>query len=270
MRRALLHNCISRYNSPMSDYALRASIGLLKRVPGGTVRLGSRYHPREVMRRVIYIPEFELAQSPVTTNQYSVFIESGGYTEQKWWSPEGWAWAQGAGEGWGRENRQLPEGWEIQRSRSFHPITGVGWFEAEAYCRWLAAMKRQAVRLPTEDEWERAARGDDERPFPWGDGFAPTITNTVEADLRTTVPAGSLEQDVSPFGVLEMSGNVQEWTSSTYAPFEGEVFPAAPPFYAARGGSFNDTAYGARAAYRRAYPPGYFFPFLGFRIVVGT
>lgn len=252
----------------MTDYALRASIGLLKRIPGGTLRLGSRFHAREVVRRVMYIPEFEIAHTAVTTNQFAPFIESGGYAEQKWWSAAGWAWVQGAGDGWGRENRKQPDAWEVQRHRAYHPVTGVCWYEAEAYCAWLAALKRQAVRLPSEEEWERAARGDDERPFPWGEDFAAERTNTFERDLRSTVPAGSLETDISPFGVLELCGNVQEWTSSAYTPFEGELC-LSPEQRVARGGSFNDTAYGSRTSYRRPYPPSYFFPFLGFRVVVG-
>ena len=76
-----------------------------------------------------------------------------------------------------------------------------------------------------------------------------------------------MPNDTSPYGVLDMAGNVQEWTASPYQPLPGEVYPPGDLFVA-RGGSFNDTAYGARTSYRRAYPPGYFYPYLGFRVVV--
>ena len=147
-------------------------------------------------------------------------------------------------------------------------MVGVTWYEAEAYCAWVSDQKKLIVRLPSEVEWEYAARGEDGRPFPWGDGFDTNLTNTVERELHDTVEVATIEGDVSPFGVLDMAGNVQEWTTSSYTPLPDEVI-SATDLRIARGGSYNDTAYGARASYRRAYPPGYYFPFLGFRVVVG-
>ena len=253
---------------PVTDLAANASIGLVRRVPGGTLRLGSRFHPREQPRRGVYVAEFEMAHTAVTVSQYGAFLESGAARQARWWSPAGWAWRQGeAGEGWGREDRHQPEGWETQRRRPYHPLVGVTWYEAEASCAWLGDQKKRAVRLPTEAEWERAARGDDDRPFPWGETFSAALTNTLESGLDDTVPAASLTGDASPYGLLEMGGNVQEWTSSHYTARADETY-ADERLYVARGGSFNDTAYGARTSYRRAYPPGYFFPFLGFRVAV--
>ncbi|HLF89623.1 MAG TPA: SUMF1/EgtB/PvdO family nonheme iron enzyme, partial [Anaerolineales bacterium] len=155
-----------------------------------------------------------------------------------------------------------------QKSRQYHPITGVTWYEAEAYCNWIANAKKQRVRLPTEEEWERAARGDDTRPFPWGEEFDPTLANTLESERGMTVQVGSVERDASPFGIHDLAGNVQEWTASDYDPLPEEKFPAAT-LRVVRGGSYYDTAYGARTSYRRAYPAGFFYPFLGFRVVVG-
>jgi formylglycine-generating enzyme required for sulfatase activity len=251
----------------MSDYSLKASIGLLKRVPSGDVRMGSRFHLREAPPRKVPVAEFEIAHAPVTVNQYAVFIESGAINEQHWWSEPGWAWLHGESDGWGRENCLLPDRWEVQRRRMYHPVVGITWFEAEAYCNWISHQKKLLVRLPTEEEWERAARGDDSRPFPWGEEFDPALANTLESDHRDTVEVASIAGDASPFGVLGMCGNVQEWTSSTYQPAPAETFPAGP-LYVARGGSFEDSVFGSRTSYRRAYPPGYFYPFLGIRVVV--
>lgn len=253
----------------MNGYVFKASIGLLKRVPSGTVRLGSRFHPREQPLRSVQIPEFEIAHAPVTVSQYAVFLESGAANQQRWWSVTGWAWRQALSDGWGREERSKPDRWEIQRRRQHHPVVGVTWFEAEAYCNWIADQKKLIVRLPSEEEWERAARGDDARPFPWGEEFDASLANTLESDYRDTVEVASIPGDASPFGVLGMCGNVQEWTSSRYPPLADEVF-AADILQVVRGGSFNDTVYGARISYRRAYPPGYFYPFLGFRVVVSA
>jgi iron(II)-dependent oxidoreductase len=253
--------------NPDPNAQIRATVGLLKRVPSGMLRMGSPFHPREWPVSNHFVPEFEIGHAPVTVSQYAVFLETGAANDSRWWSTDGWDWLQGKRDGWGRENRRQPDRWLIQSRRPFHPVVSVSWFEVQAYCAWLSDQTKQTVRLAFEEEWERAARGGDRRPFPWGEEFSVEITNTIESDMRDTVPAASLEVDRSPFGVLEMAGNVQEWTASDYTPLEGELFPPGP-LKVVRGGSFNDTSYGARTSYRRAYPPGYYYPFLGFRVVV--
>jgi formylglycine-generating enzyme required for sulfatase activity len=252
----------------VADLPTDASIGLLKRIPGGYLHAGSWFHPREqVRRRTAYIREFDIASSTVTVNQYRAFVKDNGYMEERWWTKEGLGWLHGRACGWGRADRKRPEGWDEQKKNPHHPLVGITCFEAEAYCAWLTAEKGRAVRLPSEDEWERAARGDDQRPYPWGEVFLSGLANTLESERHETVPAASFPSDVSPFGVMDMAGNVQQWTSEAYSPLPDEAFPEGP-LRVVRGGSFHDSAYGARTSYRRAYPPGYFFPFLGFRIVV--
>jgi len=250
------------------DYTARASIGLTKRIPSAYVRLGSKFHPREQPARQVMVPEFMIAHVPVMVSQYQVFMQSGGPDEREWWSEQGWAWRQGEIDGWGRSKRSHPDGWNKQKHHAHHPVTGVTWYEAEAYCNWIRATKAVAARLPREEEWERAARGEDTRPFPWGEEFQATYTNTLETDQNRVVDVGKMTGDQSPFGIYDMAGNVQEWTLSPYAPLPDEAFPNAP-LYAVRGGSYNDTAFGARTTYRRGYPAGYFYPFLGFRIAIG-
>jgi formylglycine-generating enzyme required for sulfatase activity len=249
------------------DYARRASIGLTRRIPSGTVRMGSRFHPREEPLRSVYVREFEIGHVPVTVSQFSIFLRSGAMDTQGWWSQAGWAWRQEQGYGWGRSDRSQPDRWADQKSRSHHPVTGISYYEAEAYCRWLTDAKKRLVRLPSEEEWERAARGSDSRPFPWGEHFNPDFTNTLECDNGTTFEAGSIPGDTSPFGVHDLAGNIQEWTGSRYTPYPGEEVPPGD-LQVVRGGSYNDTAFGARTSYRRGYHAGYFFPYLGFRVIV--
>jgi len=251
------------------DYSSKASIGMLKRIPAGYFRMGSRFHAREYPPRMMQVGEFQIAQVPVTVSQYSVFIDSKMYKDKKWWSAEGWEWFNGKSVGWGRKDRNMPDGWEAQLKRPFRPVTGVTAYEAEAYCAWLGSIKNQSARLPTEEEWEYTARGEDGRAFPWGDGFIKTFANVVEGEHFALLDAGNTHQDSSPFGVMDMCGNAQQWTSSAYTPYPKENVPPGP-LRVARGGSFNDTAFGARTSYRRGYPPGFFYPFLGFRIVVGV
>jgi len=246
-----------------------ASIGLTKRIPAGFFRMGSRFHARENPSRVIQVAEFEIAHVPVTVSQYESFLESDAIKDKRWWSEAGWDWLNGQSDGWGRANRRVPDGWKNQSQKSAHPVTGVTYYEAEAYCKWIGSVKNKSVRLPTEMEWEYAARGDDGRPFPWGEDFDPRLVNTLETEIGATVEAASMPGDSSPFGVMDMSGNVQQWTTSTYTPLPHEVTPNGT-LYIARGGSFNDTVFGSRTSYRRGYPPGFFYPFLGFRIVVSA
>jgi toxoflavin biosynthesis protein ToxD len=254
---------------PSIDSASKASIGLTKRIPGGEFRMGSRFHPRENPPRMVVVAEFQIAHVPVTVSQYAAFVESGTLMEKRWWSEAGWAWLNGETDGWGREDRHIPANWQSQKEKAFHPVVGVCAYEAEAYCAWLTTQKNKAVRLPTEEEWEYAARGDDGRPFPWGEEFDAQLTNTSEVGQAETMVSASLPGDVSPFGVMDMCGNIQQWTASLYIPLPNETYPPGP-LRVARGGSFNDTVFGSRTSYRRAYPPGYFFPFLGFRVVVGN
>jgi formylglycine-generating enzyme required for sulfatase activity len=241
---------------------------MLKRIPAGVFRMGSRFHWRE-QPRTASVGEFQIAQSPVTVSQYSVFVDSKAIKDKQWWSAEGWVWLNGDAEGWGRKDRSAPDAWDSQLKRPFRPVVGVTAHEAEAYCAWVGAVKNQSVRLPTEEEWEYAARGEDSRAFPWGDSFVKTFTNVVENEHLSLMDAGSHTQDSSPFGVMDMCGNAQQWTASTYTPHPKEPVPPGQ-LRVARGGSFNDTAFGSRTSYRRGYPPGFFYPFLGFRVVVSA
>jgi formylglycine-generating enzyme required for sulfatase activity len=250
-----------------TDYSYKASIGLVKHVPAGIFRMGSRFHAREDPPRVMQTSEFQMAHTPVTVDQYSIFMESKAFKQERWWSEEGLQWMKGDSDGWGRKDRSQPDGWEAQLRKPSRPVTGVSAYEAEAYCAWLGNLKNKSIRLPTEVEWEYAARGNDGRPFPWGEYFHENFANIASNEVMELTDAGVDVHDLSPFGMMEMCGNVQEWTSSSYTTIKGEIVPPGP-LRVARGGSFYDTAFGSRTSYRRPYPSGFFYPFLGFRLVV--
>lgn len=252
---------------PQDTTQTPGSIGLLRRVPSGPFMMGSRFHFREAPRHEVRVAEFDIVHVPVTVGQYALFLEAGGVNDRRWWSEAGWAWQQGIANGWGRDDHAQPDDWSQQQSDQQNPVTGITFYEAEAYCNWLGTMKNRMVRLPTEEEWEKAARGDDSRPWPWGEAFSPEKANTFEREAGGVMPVGSSPGDVSPYQLLDMAGNVQEWTTGTYRPAPDESIAGAE-LRVARGGSWNDTAFGARTSYRHIYPSGYYFPFLGFRIVV--
>jgi len=151
---------------------------------------------------ILETEEYFIDACPVTTSQYAEFIRDGGYEQEQFWSTAGWEFVQACG--WHGPS----ETW--QRCQPDLPVRGVSYFEAEAYARW------SCKRLPSLHQWEKACRGTDGRRWPWGDDFDETLCNTAdshpsEEDWRPT-PVGLLPSNASPYGCLDMVGNVWEWT----------------------------------------------------------
>ncbi len=148
------------------------------------------------------------------------------------------------------------------------PVVGVNWYEADAYCRWLSAVTRIAFQLPSEREWEKAARGERGNEYPWGNKFKSSRCNTIEGDLRMTTPVGLYTNGISPFKIFDASGNVWEWTSSWYEKYPGgnESKEFGKKFRVLRGGAWDDNRGPARCACRCRYVPGHFSRPVGFRV----
>jgi formylglycine-generating enzyme required for sulfatase activity len=246
---------------------------------------------------------YYVARYPVTVAQYAEFVGAGGYEEAGYWTLTGWAWRQGeydsqVTEEWLKdwlarrpaELRGRPFWWDEQRGRRNHPVVGVSWFEATAYCCWLKEQlctrdtlaeplrtllreKGYVVRLPTEAEWEKAARGDDERQWPWGNEFQPEQCNSSESGLGGTTTVGIYPAGASPYGCLDMAGNVWEWTNTLlrdypYRDDDGRENHEAEGGRVLRGGSWRSVQRFARCAVRFDARPGYFNNFVGYRVVV--
>ena len=204
-------------------------------IPGGEIAIGrdavSRGGPMradELPRHLVDLPAFELSLTPVTNAQYAGFVEERGAEP-----PAHWAGGE-----------PVPELRE-------HPVTFVDWFEVRAFCAWAGG------RLPTEAEWEKGARGADGRIYPWGDAEDGART-VMGAGLKrgATAPVGGRPEGASPYGLLDMAGNVWEWVSSSYRPYpfapaEGQEELPASSERVLRGGSFAspDLSY-ARCAMR--------------------
>jgi formylglycine-generating enzyme required for sulfatase activity len=141
----------------------------------------------------------------------------------------------------------LPDSWTFgvmaicQRN---HPVHGIAPEAAEAYAEWLSRRTGRCFRLPTEAEWEVAA-GNGSRDYPWGDRFARDRANTVESGLLTTTPVGIFPAGASPFGCMDMAGNVEEFVACPYTPYPGgressdDLVRSNPHYRVARGGSFT-------------------------------
>jgi hypothetical protein len=209
------------------------------------------YGPKKVEREVA---PFQAGIYPVTNGQFEQFIEAGGYDNSAWWSKEGWRWRQK--EGWTQ-----PRHWaEPALNNPNQPVVGVSWYEAEAFCRWLAAAYGLPYHLPTELEWERLARGQDGREYPWGDEWRAEVSNTSEAGLRRPSAVGIFPDGVSPTGAYDCAGNVWEWCADWYDERKN--------VRVLRGGSWYDDPDLARCAARHSLNPSLRNDYFGCRVVV--
>jgi formylglycine-generating enzyme required for sulfatase activity len=222
-------------------------------VPEGPFLLGSARQRDQNARMVEqpqerhHLPDYYLGLTPVTNAQYLAFVQA--------------------------TDRHPPRDWRKgrpPRGKEHHPIVNVSWYDAVAYCRWLAGVTGRPYRLPTEAEWEKGARGSDGRIYPWGDRWDPARCNSKEGGVENTTPAGAYPQGASPYGLLDMAGNVWEWTSSLYRDYpyradDGREDPDSADSRVLRGGSWLNLYDSTRCAYRRSYTPAYGSRIHGFR-----
>jgi formylglycine-generating enzyme required for sulfatase activity len=158
----------------------------------------------EKPERQVYLSAYWIDVYPVTNGRFHLFLAARGYEESKWWTPEGWAWKC-------RLDIQQPEMWEQSGwDGRDQPVAGVSWYEADAYARWAGR------RLPTDAEWEKAARGTDGRRYPWGDDWPTAGVANFGRVVGRTTPVGLYVDGISPFGCHDMAGNVNNWTSDWY------------------------------------------------------
>ena len=239
-------------------------------------------HDDEKPQREVQISfSYWVAKYPVTNMQFDRFMRAGSYDNPTLWSQEGWDWRTGNYDNKlsdDENNRWLSERPVDQRGQPWYwdnsqwnnpifPVVGVSWFEAQAYCNWMTQQSLMfeipegyVVRLPTEQEWERAARFTDGREYPWSGEFELINANVAKSpgngDGTTAVctyPLGKSHE-----GVWDLSGNVWEWTISLNDKTQRIL----------RGGSWNIDYRGARCAVRRWANPDIYFNNFGFRCVV--
>jgi len=211
----------------------------------------------EAPQHTLHLPAFAIAQTPVTNALYAAFVAATHTRPPILW------------------RGQMPPDHLLD-----HPVVDVSWEEARAFCTWLTIQFNEqssselafVYRLPTEAEWEHAARGSGGRRFPWGETWEQMRANTREALLGGTRPVGSYITGASSYGCLDMAGTIWEWTSSLdrlypYDPYDGREDPQAPGRRILRGGCYANPHGYARCACRFRMPPGMHNEFLGFRVV---
>lgn len=158
----------------------------------------------EIPQHKVYLNAYFIDKYPVTNAQYKKFIESGGYMQKTFWSDDGWQYIVQAKP---LENNELDGAFHDQADC---PVVNISWYEAEAFASWAGK------RLPTEAEWEKAARGTDGRIYPWGNEFDKTRLNCAEAKIEKPTAVTKYPQGQSIYGCFDMAGNVWEWTADWY------------------------------------------------------
>jgi formylglycine-generating enzyme required for sulfatase activity len=158
----------------------------------------------EKPQRQVFLDPFWIDVYPVTNARFRLFLEAGGYDRPDWWTPEGWTWK-------GQASVRQPLQWGMAGwDGPDQPVAGVSWYEADAYARWAGR------RLPTDAEWEKAARGGDDRRYPWGNHWPSALLANFNNNVGRTTPVGLFREGISPWGCLDMAGNVNNWTSDWY------------------------------------------------------
>ena len=225
---------------------------------------------REQPQHRLMLPGYDMARHPVTVAEYRTFVEAGGYRQRRHWTGAGWAWRT-------RDNRLFPAYWTdgAWTADALLPVIGVSWYEASAYCRWLSEATGSAYRLPSEAEWEKAARGTGGRLYPWGNEFDPGRCNARPGGVQRTTRVGRYSPaGDSPSGCAGMAGNVSEWTSSTFAPYpyaaaDGRECPEGGGERVTRGGSWHSPVLRVRTVSRGVNDPAFTDNDLGFRCAQG-
>ncbi|MCP4543645.1 MAG: SUMF1/EgtB/PvdO family nonheme iron enzyme [Chloroflexi bacterium] len=248
-------------------------------VPAGLFTMGSLDNKlsflgiKETPQRQVDLSAFRVSKYPVTNAQFAAFVQAGGYQEQQYWT----------GTGWERKEREKwinPRGYSDPFNLPNHPVVGVSWYEAVAFCLWLTRGlcgcgligAEEEITLPSESQWEKAARGEDERVYPWGDDADPERANYDETGIGTTSAAGCFLGGASPYGAEDMSGNVWEWCRTKfqdgYDGYRDDNDLEGGDSRVLRGGSFASNFRGVRCAYRNDWDPLNRYGYYGFRLVV--
>ena len=207
------------------------------------------------------IPDFYIAKYPITNAQFQIFIDGeGGYQNVKWWD-----FSEFARE-WHKEN---PEPQETTFHGDKLPRTDVTWYESVAFCRWLSTRVGYEVTLPTEQQWQRAAIGDTGWAYPWGNDFDASKCNSWEGGIQQTTAVDRYPLGTSPYGVLDMSGNVWEWTLTEYDTSSSDDISNSN-LRVLRGGSWINFEDDLRAASRFGYDPDDNFHYVGLRVACSS
>lgn len=227
---------------------------------------------RETPAHFFYLPDYAVGRWPVTNAEYARFVADDGYHWPEFWTEAGWRIKYQ--QQWNGPRYRINPCWNGDAC----PVVGVSWFEAVAFCRWLSRVTDRPFRLPTEAEWEKAARGPSGHMWPWGNRWKPAYCNNWEIRRRQTTPVHHFSpRGDSPYGASDTVGNVWEWCATQSLP----AYPLAPPTEewtpenlagtvarTLRGGSWGCIRNLARCTYRTLREPALRVNDCGFRLAL--
>jgi len=227
-------------------------------IPGGEFLMGSdpkkdgRAYEAEQPQHRVYLPDYHISRTPVTNAQYAAFVKASGYKTPSHW-----------------EDGKPPV------DKEDYPVVYISWYDTTAYCKWLSEKNGRTYRLPSEAEWEKAARGARGGIYPWGDAWDAERCNSKESGPDDVMPVDAHPGGASPYGVLDMAGNVWEWTGSLFKPYpydalDGREDPRLLGKRVLRGGAYYSTARRVRCAYRDSGYPDDWRGNYGFRVCVAS
>ena len=208
----------------------------------------------EMPAHTVKLSEFAIGRFPVTVGEFQLFVDHGGYDSEPFWKHGGFG------------QFTAPEDWQSQLPFLNRPVVGVSWLEAMAYCEFAK------VQLPTEAQWERAARGTTGRKYPWGNQRADKTKLNFNGNIDKPTPVGIYPLGTTPDGIVDLGGNVWEWCADWFGAYESQ--PSQDPsgaqtgeFRVVRGGSWNNFSRDARSAIRDRDRPDIRNFYVGFRVV---
>lgn len=241
-----------------SDRAEREAAYLLDEAAYGHSRTRQgRWYEGERDRGPVTLPAFAITRGLITNRLYAAFVAASGHPAPDV-DPRTWA-GYGLIHPYERTRRHAWRGRRPPPGREDHPVVLVSHGDAEAFAAWLSTETGRRWRLPTALEWEKAARGDDGRRFPWGDVWDPARLNSHDQGPFDTLPAGRFPAGASPYGLLDVAGQVFEWTAS----------PQGPGRFLVKGGSWDDSGCGVcRPAAQHSRPGDLKHILIGFRLIV--
>jgi formylglycine-generating enzyme required for sulfatase activity len=229
-------------------------------IMGSITGLGGAFE-EEAPMHVVYLTDYYLSRTPITHREYAQFIAAMRYP-----APDGW---RGMSPPFGKEK---------------HPVSNISWQDATAYCDWLSSVTGLTCRLPSEAEWEKGARGIYAQLFPWGNTWEPERCNTSDIGVNSTTAVDYFQTGKSPYGLLDMAGNVFEWTNTLwrmsddpkdafhypYDPDDGREAPGKDgrALHIVRGGSYVRSQLYARCSSRLHFSSITRTPEIGFRIAI--
>lgn len=248
-------------------------------IPDGRVKLGTLRAGGPISKPTEFnVSAFAVAKFPITNAQFAKFIEADGYEQKKWWTDAGW---EAREKGWAWDEDRVckptdkpwiePRYWQDKKwNGAEYPVVGVSWYECLAFCHWLSDITGNKIMLPTEQQWQRAAQADTNWAYPWGPDFETSRCNaSVGQNWRensTSYVTRYEGRGESPFGVVDMSGNVCEWCLTEYESGNVEINKVTKRVL--RGGSWDSiTPNSLRVDYCESDDPHIGKSSRGFRIV---